>query len=238
VAPTDPDELISGRERAAELEAGLEEDEPRSAQCEHEFELVLLCTGNRARSPIAEGFLRELVADLPVRVRSLGTLELGAAPALPEAIEAAAAHGLDISAHRARALAGEDLSGADLVVGFEHRHVAAAVVDGGARRDRVFSLPELVELLEQGPAQRLGEPVERATQAIADAHARRSGHLAAGRAELADPLGQDRHFYRDTVERVRELSTRLALGLFGEDAVRPPSVATSARARLERESRP
>jgi protein-tyrosine phosphatase len=201
------------------------------------FELVLLCTGNRARSPIAEAFLRDLLADLPVRVRSLGTLEVGAAPALPEAIEAAAARGLDISAHRARALAGEDLSGADLVVGFEQRHVVAAVVDGGARRDRVFSLPELVELLEQGPAQRLGEPVERATQAIADAHARRSGQTA-GRAELADPLGQDRRFYRDTVERVRELSTRLALGLFGEDAVRPLSIATPARARLETESRP
>ena len=202
------------------------------------FELVLLCTGNRARSPIAEAFLRDLLADLPVRVRSLGTLEVGSAPALPEAIEAAAARGLDISAHRARALAGEDLSGADLVVGFEQRHVVAAVVDGGARRDRVFSLPELVELLELGPAQRLGEPVERATQAIADAHARRSGQAASGRAELADPLGQDRRFYRDTVERVRELSTRLALGLFGEDAVRPPSIATPARARLERESRP
>jgi protein-tyrosine phosphatase len=202
------------------------------------FELVLLCTGNRARSPIAEAFLRDLLADLPVRVRSLGTLEVGAAPALPEAIEAAAARGLDISAHRARALAGEDLSGADLVVGFEQRHVVAAVVDGGARRDRVFSLPELVELLELGPAQRLGEPVERATQAIADAHARRSGLAASDRAELADPLGQDRRFYRDTVERVRELSTRLAFGLFGEDAVRPLSVATPARARLETESRP
>jgi protein-tyrosine phosphatase len=202
------------------------------------FELVLLCTGNRARSPIAEAFLRHLLADLPVRVRSLGTLEVGAAPALPEAIEAAAARGLDISAHRARALGGEDLSGADLVVGFEQRHVVAAVVDGGARRERVFSLPELVELLEQGPTQRVGEPVERATQAIADAHARRSGHVAAGDAELADPLGQDRRFYRDMVERVCELSTRLALGLFGEDAIRPLSIATSARARLERESRP
>ena len=213
------------RERAAELEAGLEEHEPRSTRSQDEFELVLLCTGNRARSPVAEGFLRDLLADLPVRVRSLGTLELGAAPALPEAIEAAAGLGLDISEHRARALAGEDLSGADLVVGFEQRHVAAAVVDGGARRDRVFSLPELAELLEESAPQRFGDPVERARQAIADAHARRSRHSASERAELADPLGHDRSFYRNTVERVRELSTRLAAGLFGDEAVRPLRLA-------------
>jgi protein-tyrosine phosphatase len=238
MAPRDPEKLISSmRKRAAELEAGLEEHEPRSARSRDEFELVLLCTGNRARSPIAEGFLRGLLADLPVRVRSLGTLELGAAPALPEAIEAAAVLGLDISEHRARPLAGEDLSGADLVVGFEQRHVAAAVVDGGARRDRVFSLPELVELLEESPSQRFGDPVERARRAIADAHAQRGGHSVSSRAELADPLGQDPSFYRNTVERVRELSTRLAVGLFGEDAVRPRASARPARARLERGSR-
>jgi protein-tyrosine phosphatase len=238
MAPRDPEKLISSmRERAAELEAGLEEHEPRSPRSRHEFELVLLCTGNRARSPIAEGFLRDLLADLPVRVHSLGTLELGGAPALPEAIEAAAGLGLDISEHRARPLAGEDLSGADLVVGFEQRHVAAAVVDGGARRDRVFSLPELVELLEESPSQRFGDPVERARRAIAGAHAQRGGHSVSSRAELADPLGQDRSFYRNTVERVRELSTRLAVGLFGEDAVRPPDSARPARAGLERGSR-
>jgi protein-tyrosine phosphatase len=225
------------RDRAAELEAGLEPHEPRSARQQDEFEVVLLCTGNRARSPIAEGFLRDLLADLPVRVRSLGTLELGAAPALPEAIEAAAVVGLDISDHRARTLAGEDLSGADLVIGFEQRHVAAAVVDGGARRDRVFSLPELVELLEASAPQRFGDPVERARQAIADAHARRGGHVASGVAELADPLGKDRNFYRGTVERVRELSTRLAVGLFGQDAVRRHGNARPAHAGLERGSR-
>ena len=225
------------RERAAELEAGLDEHAPRSPRSKHEFELVLLCTGNRVRSPITEGFLSDLLADLPVRIRSLGTLELGPAPALPEAIEAAAALGLDISDHRARALAGEDLSGADLVVGFEQRHVAAAVVDGGASRERVFSLPELVELLEQSDSQRFGKPVERARQAVADAHARRSGQAGSGRAELADPLGQDRSFYRSTVERVRELSARLAVGLFGEDAVRPLSSARRVRGEVGRGSR-
>jgi protein-tyrosine phosphatase len=185
------------------------------------FELVLVCTGNRVRSPIAEGFLRHLLADLPVRVRSLGTLELGEAPPLPEALEAASRLGLDISAHRARALSGEDLGQSDLVLGFERSHLAAAVVDGGAPTERVFSMPELVELIEATEPARAMEPIERAHHTIAHAHARRYGDVSAPATELADPLGQSRDFYRDTVERVRDLSVRLAVGLFGRKAIRP-----------------
>jgi protein-tyrosine-phosphatase len=184
------------------------------------FELVLICTGNRARSPIAEGFLRCLLADLPVDLRSLGTLELGAVPPLPKALAAASAHGLDISAHRARSLSGVDLAGADLVLGFERPHLAAAVVAARAAQDRTFLIRELVELIEETqPA--VADPVERARQTIALAHTRRGDRISTRLAELGDPLGRDRDFYRDTVQRLGELSVRLAAGLFGEGAIRP-----------------
>lgn len=229
--PRNPDELIAAmRERTAELEGRREEPEPGRMRSDDEFELVLLCTGNRVRSPIAEAFLRDLLAGLPVRLSSLGTLDLGAAAPLPEAIEAAAALKLDISGHRARTMRGGDLSSADLVIGFEQRHVAAAVVDGGAPRDRTFTLPELVELLETSVPERFGTPVERARDALAYAHARRGERPG----ELADPLGQDRSVYGSTVERIQDLTARLALGLFGEEAVAVPGAARPARARLER----
>jgi protein-tyrosine phosphatase len=184
------------------------------------FELVLICTGNRARSPVAEGFLRHMVADLPVHVHSLGTLELAGALALGEAIEAAARHGLDISMHRARPLRGQDLRQADLVLGFERHHVAAAVVDGGALPERVFTLPELVELLEAGGPVTEPDPLEQARRRIADAHARRGG-IAVTALELPDPVGQSGKVFQDTVQQVRNLSVRLAAALFGE--VRPLS---------------
>jgi protein-tyrosine phosphatase len=200
------------------------------------FELVLICTGNRARSPIAEAFLRQLLAGLPVRLRSLGTLELGAAPPLPEALEACAAVGLDISDHRARALAAQDLREADLVLGFERHHLTAAVVDGGAPREHVFSLPELVQLIEETRASGPDDPIMRARNTIALAHARRDDHMPLTSAELADPLGRSDQVYRDTVERIRELSVRLAAGLFGQDVIRPLRAAsdraTPARRRL------
>ena len=243
--PRDPEKLIAAmRRRSKKLEAGLENDSARRPRGRPRgraeawggaFELVLICTGNRVRSPIAEAFLRHLLADLPVELRSLGTLELGEAPPLPEALEAAAFLGFDISGHRARAIHGHDLSGADLVIGFEQRHAAAAVVEGGALRERTFLLTELVELLADSRPEPFGEPVERARQAVAKAHARRTQFGAATAVELADPLGQDRSFYRNTVERVRDLSTRLAIGLFGEDAVRP--LATPVRAESGRGSR-
>jgi protein-tyrosine phosphatase len=241
--PRDPEKLIAAmRRRSKKLEAGLENDPPRRRPqlrsgghgdaWDGAFELVLICTGNRVRSPIAEAFLGHLLADLPVELRSLGTLQLGEAPPLPEALEAAAVLGFDISGHRARAIHGQDLSGADLVIGFEQRHVAAAVVEGGALRERTFLLTELVELLPDSRMEPFGDPVERARQAVAEAHARRAESGATTAAELADPLGQDRSFYRTTVERVRNLSTRLAIGLFGEAAVRPlarPVPAESGR---------
>jgi protein-tyrosine-phosphatase len=198
-----------------------------------EFELVLLCTGNRIRSPIAEAFLRQLLVDLPVRLRSLGVLNLGAASPVPDAIEVATAAGLNIAEHRARALEDDDLSAADLVVGFERHHSSAAVVDGGARRERVFTLPELVELIEDSTVLPPGSPIERAHRAVAAAHALRSERATPLLAELTDPLGQARSLYTTTVTRIQDLTARLAVGLFGREAVRLENLPTPARAASE-----
>jgi protein-tyrosine-phosphatase len=154
--------------------------------------------------------LRQLLRHLPVRVHSLGTLELGSAP-LREAVEAAAAAGLDISHHRARGLNGGALAHADLVLGFEHHHMTAAVIDGGARRECAFLLPEFIALIEEEGVETDPDPVERARELIARAHGRGGGTLA----ELSDPLGHPDHVYRETVERIRDLCGRLAADLFG-----------------------
>ena len=204
---------------------------------ERPFELVLICTGNRVRSPVAEGFMRALTDGLRVNVSSVGVLDVGSVPALPEAIETAAALGLDISGHRARCVLAHDLSGADLVVGFERRHVATAVVDARAPRERTFGILELVELLERIDPPRATTPEERARGAVARAHALRRSD--AELQELPDPLGGSRDVYRETISRVRLLCERLAVGLFGEAAAeRLPAIAkgqlTGARRRRRR----
>jgi protein-tyrosine phosphatase len=178
-----------------------------------ELDVVFICTGNRFRSPLAELLFRHAAAEFPVRTSSRGTLELGPLPALPEAFEEAERLGLDLSRHRTRALDGEDLSDADLVIGFERMHVLTAVMDAHAQRARTFTLPELVELLEQGPRPAAADSVERAREAIAAAASARSRRHAMP--ELPDPIGRSRRFFRETAAELEDLVGRLRDGLFG-----------------------
>jgi protein-tyrosine phosphatase len=125
------------------------------------FELVFVCTANRGRSPVAETIARSLTpAD--VSVASCGIRAVPGLPPLPEAIVAAKKLGFDISGHRSAPLERESLQDADLVVGFEPIHVATAVVEGGAQRDKAFTLPELV-----GRSGTVTDPIGR-PQAVVD----------------------------------------------------------------------
>lgn len=185
------------------------------------FKIVVVCTGNRFRSPLAEHVLRRAADGLPVDVRSVGVLDLGAVGALPEALEAARELGLDLSDHRTCVLTPEPLDGADLVLGFERAHIARAVVNGGAPLDRTFTLPELVELLESLPPVRADDPVTRARTVVAAVASSRPDPRRGPVPELVDPLGKSATFFRRTAEQVNELSERLIERLFGSRSEGP-----------------
>ena len=102
----------------------------------------------------------------------------------------------------------------DLVVGFEPAHVARAVVDGGARRDRSFLLIELLESLRGAEAPALTDPVERARSLIARANEHRPS--SASSLIIPDPLGGDGNF-NEAAEAAQVFATRLAMLLFGSD---------------------
>ncbi len=145
-------------------------------------------------------------------VASIGTLELGPVPALPEAVKIAESYGLDLSGHRARNIAGIDLEACDLVLGFEQMHVAAAVVDGGAQLERTFTLPEFLHLLDavpEPPGQ--AEAMKRARARIQHAHAARAhDHRANAMPEIADPLGKKPAAQRRIAEELRGLVSDLS----------------------------
>ena len=88
--------------------------------------VVIVCTSNRCRSPIASEILKRETAVLAcenVDVISRGTdAELGYAPPA-EARNCAGRLGMDLSQHRSRCLAPTDVVLADLVVAMERRHV-------------------------------------------------------------------------------------------------------------------
>ena len=90
------------------------------------FSVLMVCTGNICRSPMAEGILRHLLPDAleaEVRVRSAGTHGLHGNLAEPFAVKAAAAVGANISDHRARILDAPMVRSADLVLAMEKYHL-------------------------------------------------------------------------------------------------------------------
>jgi protein-tyrosine-phosphatase len=181
-----------------------------------QFTLVFVCSGNRFRSPFAEVFLRRLTTGLSVTVESYGTLQLGAAPALPEALTLAPWFGVDLSSHRARLLEVQSLEETDLVLGFEQEHVRRAVVDAGAARRRSFTLPELLSLMEDVDEAEAENSVRRARAVVERAAALRESRVSEPEpGSIPDPFGKSWRVYRETAVEIRELSLRLAEGLFG-----------------------
>jgi len=100
------------------------------------MDILVVCTGNICRSPMAEGLLRHM---LPkgwgpnIHIHSAGTHGLDDQPAASFAIQAASEMGVDISGHRARSLDREMVSQADLILVMEpfHREIVARAVSSG-----------------------------------------------------------------------------------------------------------
>jgi protein-tyrosine phosphatase len=184
------------------------------------FEVVFVCTGNRARSALAEALFRRHSRGARTSVSSVGTLDVGSVPALADAVEAGRRLGVDLASHRARALRHVDLSSAGLVLGFEPFHVSFAVVEGGADPARTFLLGELAMLLD-GRASAHDVPAH-PRAAVADADTRRLRNRPDRAAPVVrDPLGKSPKVMRRTAEEINGLVQRVVLGLFGELEVSP-----------------
>lgn len=92
--------------------------------------VLLVCTGNTCRSPMAEVIARDEIGKgggAEVRVVSAGAAASRGSPATPEAVAAMEDVGLDLSGHRSRELTRELIAEADLILGMSRSHVAAVL---------------------------------------------------------------------------------------------------------------
>jgi protein-tyrosine phosphatase len=84
--------------------------------------IIVVCTGNICRSPLAEAMLRQRFSSSEVEICSAGIAALVNHPADPMAQQLAAENGLDISAHRARQATQEMLTSMDLILTMDQTH--------------------------------------------------------------------------------------------------------------------
>ena len=187
--------------------------------------ILVVCTGNVCRSPIAEGMLRAALLarmgeDAP-RVRSAGTAAWEGSGAMPESVAAAAERGVDIRGHEARTMSTAMLEEADLVLGMatEHREEVARLVPAAA--GRVFTLKELVRLLEALPPPGPGTtPTLAGRIALADDLRRKGFEGNPHDEDVKDPLGTPLETYRAIAWELKGWIDRLADLLIGVAPVR------------------
>lgn len=182
--------------------------------------ILVVCTGNVCRSPMAEGFLRaalaeRLGADAPA-VGSAGIAGWEGSAAMAESILSARERGVDIRAHAARALRTSMVDDADLVVCMAAEHREAIVRAHPEAEAKTFTLKELLRLLETGsPSGSIGDRVAAAAEA-------RNGTVRRHE-DIRDPLGDTIEGYRAVADELKELSGRLAAALASPGPARGPA---------------
>ena len=191
--------------------------------------ILVVCTGNICRSPIAEGLLRKALtsrfgAGAP-SVSSAGIWGVIGSNATPEAVAAAEERGVDIRNHVARRVSGMPPIDDDLVLGMAREHRDALVDLDERLRDRTFTLKEFVRLVESLPPADDGDPSVSLRGRVAQAAAARADGFSGNPhdEDVVDPLGLPMQSYRAVAWELDEWIARLVDGLFGPVEVRAAS---------------
>ncbi|MBB3209537.1 protein-tyrosine phosphatase [Rhodopirellula rubra] len=107
--------------------------------------IVIVCTGNTCRSPMAETLLRDLLhrrfgREDVARVLSAGVAAQRGSGASPQSVEVMGRRGLDLTGHCSQPLDDPLMSMADLVLTLTRRHRDAILAAWPNRKDRIFTL--------------------------------------------------------------------------------------------------
>lgn len=185
--------------------AGARQDDPDAVA------IVVLCTANVCRSPMAAALLARRLSELDVaaRVRSAGMLR-GGDPPCPEVISVMARYGMDIAAHRSRAACAADLARASLVLAMARDSLRYAVVSEPGVWPRAFTLRELIRRAERIGPRPAGEPF---SGWLSRAHAGRERAALLGDSaddDVPDPSGGPLRAYVEVADLLDRSVTKLA----------------------------
>jgi protein-tyrosine phosphatase len=110
-------------------------------------QVLLVCTGNLCRSPMAEGLLRARLARDEERhdweVGSAGVWTVDGRPPSAYGVAAMVQRGIDIGDHRSRNITREMMADADLVLVMTRQHAEALGAAFPGHRRKVYLLSEM-----------------------------------------------------------------------------------------------
>jgi protein-tyrosine phosphatase len=174
-------------------------------------EIVVLCTANVCRSPMAAALLARRLAVLGVTtpVRSAGMIRCGDPP-LPEVISTMASYGIDIASHRSRVARATDLARASLVLAMARDNLRYAVTIEPGTWPRAFTLRELIRRGGQIGPRPAGEQFADWLSRAQAGRERRSLLGYSAEDDVADPAGGSRRAYSETARLLDRLVLRLA----------------------------
>jgi protein-tyrosine-phosphatase len=118
--------------------------------------ILIVCTANICRSPVAEALLKDRLYDRGYddwTVSSAGTWAMIERDASHNSQVVAAQYGFDISGHMARMVEESILSEADLVLCMEEGHVEALKVEFPDQANKIFPITAMA-----GPAYSVADP--------------------------------------------------------------------------------
>ncbi|TWU07724.1 Sua5/YciO/YrdC/YwlC family protein [Stieleria varia] len=107
--------------------------------------IVMVCTGNTCRSPMAETIMSEKLSKRLGRADAVRVISAGVAAgegvcASPQSIEVMGERGLDLTGHSSQPLTDDVMNVADLVLTMTRGHQAAILAAWPEMHDRVFTL--------------------------------------------------------------------------------------------------
>jgi protein-tyrosine phosphatase len=184
--------------------------QPDESEDPGEDGIVVLCTANVCRSPMAAALLAQRLVTLGVTtpVRSVGMIG-GGDPPHPEVVSVMASYGIEIASHRSRVGCVDDLAPASLVLAMARDHLRHAAITEPGAWPRAFTLKELIRRGERIGPRLAGEPFSRWLSRAHEGRDRISLLGDSSDDDVADPAGGPMSAYVDTADLLDRLVTRL-----------------------------
>jgi protein-tyrosine phosphatase len=166
--------------------------------------VLVVCSANQCRSPLAAAILRRALDGAEVDVLDAGTGESGF-PVTEETLTTASHLGVDLSKHLSTTLAPGLVDAADLVLTMERAHVRTIVLDDPDAWSKTFTLKEFVRRGDAVGPRTTGQSLAEWLRTVQEGRNRGDLLGTSPLDDVADPTSDRRADHASLAEELDEL---------------------------------